>query len=637
MTLSAFPPYTYYVGDGVLTSFAYPFEVERPEDFVAFHNDVLVTNYTLSGLGDETGGQCTFSAPPPLNTSILLLRRVDLDQETMYPAYSPFPAAAHEKTLDRLCMQIWHLQEQLERTTRFKQTIDPAHRNLLYPDPIPNGLLGWDSAAAQWTLHPSGVQQITVNPISGIGSGKNVVALTPAFGTGQAQALVFPAGVLAVAVTVWIETTFGTTQGLQAIGIGTPEAPDRWGYLTQLTADSTTTAGLFQGYSGQPQLSGGVLTLTAYGGAFDGTGTAYMTGHFLTFQPSRTVGMSYTPGAEETPPGLQAASETVVGVTRYGTTAETIAGLLNSVATHPSGVQAALNAALSTRVPAGTPFSVTRYGASGTTLETGSATVVIDAAGNLGVGTTSPEHRVDVEGGNVRVLNGALLVHRDGASATLVQDTWAPGAAFANAVTANRYGGTIAAPAAAPVAAKLYVLTCRASDGTTPQTGATLEFEATGQFGAAERGTRLRVSTVASGSTTLAERLGINAQGNVTMQGVLTGRVVVAVTTATVTAPLTLTPEDSGTVYYAANTTEKAQINLPLAVTGLTYTVIIYAAQGMRIRAATGDIIRAFGVGSSVAAGYFESTTLYSALTLVAVNQTYWMATSITGTWVLGV
>lgn len=205
------------------------------------------------------------------------------------------------------------------------------------------------------------VPQWTIDPVigtggggawtAGIGFGRMTVEIRPDAGAAQAQALVFPPGVLAVAVTVWIETGFGTTQGLQAIGIGTPEAPDRWGYLTQLTAETETTAGFFQSYSGQPQRGGDVITLTAYGGAFDGTGTMYLTGHFCTFQPAHTVGYTYAPGGPtDTPPPLQA-TETQLGMTRYGTNAETIAGLLSSVATHPAGVQAALNAALATRQP----------------------------------------------------------------------------------------------------------------------------------------------------------------------------------------------------------------------------------------------------------------------------------------------
>lgn len=380
MTVAAFPPYTYYWGDGVTLAFAYPFEVERPEDFAAYQNDVRVSNFSLSGVGNETGGMCTFTTAPGLNVSVLLLRQVPLDQETLYPAYGAFPAAAHEKTLDRLCMQVWQLQEQLERASLFKQTIRPPWRNLEMPEPLGGTVLGWDAAGQQWTLYPNGVSQIPVDPISGIGWGKNTIRLAPAAGTSQTSGLVFPSGVLALALTVWVEASFGTSLGLQQVGLGTPQQPDCWGLLPGLVAGTESTAGLFLGYSGQPQDTGGIVALTAYGGAFDGSGAVYVTGHFTTFKAARAVGYSFTPGASESPPLLQA-SETQVGMTRYGTPAETTLGLLDSVATHPAGVQAALNAALDARIPLGTALTVARYDATGRGVE--QSPMVIDAAGNL--------------------------------------------------------------------------------------------------------------------------------------------------------------------------------------------------------------------------------------------------------------
>jgi hypothetical protein len=118
--------------------------------------------------------------------------------------------------------------------------------------------------------------------------------------------------------------------------------------------------------------------------------------------------------------------------------------------------------------------------------------------------------------------------------------------------------------------------------------------------------------------------------------GLLARQAVLTTTTATEAVPLVLTAEDSGRVINAANGTAKAQVNLPPAATGLTYPFIVYLAPGLRIRAAAGDVIRIGGVGSSGTAGYAESTTLYSALILVAVNATYWMAISATGTWTVG-
>jgi len=71
------------------------------------------------------------------------------------------------------------------------------------------------------------------------------------------------------------------------------------------------------------------------------------------------------------------------------------------------------------------------------------------------------------------------------------------------------------------------------------------------------------------------------------------------------------------------------------AAAGKTYTFVIQDVDGQRIAAATGDTIRVIDKVTA-AAGYIESTTIGSTVTLVAINATEWIATSINGTWTDG-
>jgi len=119
--------------------------------------------------------------------------------------------------------------------------------------------------------------------------------------------------------------------------------------------------------------------------------------------------------------------------------------------------------------------------------------------------------------------------------------------------------------------------------------------------------------------------------------GLLARKAIVNLTTATIAAPLALTADDSGRVYIGNNASAMAQINLPSAIAGLTCTFTVRVAQGLRIRAFAGDTIRSAAVGATAAAGYYESTTIYSTLTLTAINTADWYVTALTGTWVLGV
>ena len=97
-------------------------------------------------------------------------------------------------------------------------------------------------------------------------------------------------------------------------------------------------------------------------------------------------------------------------------------------------------------------------------------------------------------------------------------------------------------------------------------------------------------------------------------------------------SPNILTADETGKVLTNEGTTVQNYHTLPTAVAGLTYTFYVDDADGIRITANTGDIIQINGVASS-SAGYCESLTIGSSVTLVAINATDWVATSSVGTW----
>jgi hypothetical protein len=184
---------------------------------------------------------------------------------------------------------------------------------------------------------------------AGIGLGTNTVEVRPGVSTTVASAVVFPTQVLALGLTVWVKESLGVSQGLTHIGIGTPALPDCWGVLDSLGAETSSTAGLFLSYAGQPIPADGTVQLTAYGGAFDGAGSVYLTGHFATFAPSHLLGMSWTPPAppSPSPPAPQLyATETEPGVIELATQTEVTVGA--------DAVRAVTPLTLATTISAGT-------------------------------------------------------------------------------------------------------------------------------------------------------------------------------------------------------------------------------------------------------------------------------------------
>jgi len=106
--------------------------------------------------------------------------------------------------------------------------------------------------------------------------------------------------------------------------------------------------------------------------------------------------------------------------------------------------------------------------------------------------------------------------------------------------------------------------------------------------------------------------------------------VTVEANTAGVGSPNILTADESYKVLTNEGATAMNYHTLPTAVAGLTFTFIVQDADGLRVTANTGDTIR-IGTEVSAAAGYAESTTIGTSLTLVAINATEWVATSHVG------
>jgi hypothetical protein len=80
--------------------------------------------------------------------------------------------------------------------------------------------------------------------------------------------------------------------------------------------------------------------------------------------------------------------------------------------------------------------------------------------------------------------------------------------------------------------------------------------------------------------------------------------------------------------------TARQDFNLPAAAAELYYTFYCHDTDGIRIIAGAGDTIRIAG-SVSAAAGRIDSTTVGSAVILLAINATEWVAISSVGTWVV--
>lgn len=100
-------------------------------------------------------------------------------------------------------------------------------------------------------------------------------------------------------------------------------------------------------------------------------------------------------------------------------------------------------------------------------------------------------------------------------------------------------------------------------------------------------------------------------------------------------APNVLTALENNKVLTNEGATAANYHTLPTAVAGCVFTFVCQDADGIRITANTDDTIRVIDKVTA-AAGYIESTTIGSCVTLVSINAVEWYATSIKGVWTDG-
>lgn len=139
-------PRVQYSGDGSRTSFPFPFPVLASDDLLVFLDRTLASGFSITGIGDPSGGEIVFSAPPAPGTTITLLRRTEGIRETAFVEGGPFRAAAINAELDRIMLLIQEDRDEHSRALR----AHPAESGIDFCLPPTaaraNKLLGFDSA-----------------------------------------------------------------------------------------------------------------------------------------------------------------------------------------------------------------------------------------------------------------------------------------------------------------------------------------------------------------------------------------------------------------------------------------------------------------------------------------------------------
>lgn len=170
MTISSTTAKNTYAGNSSTTVFAYTFRIlDEDEILVQIKVDAtdvittqtITTDYTVSGVGDASGGNITMLVAPATGETLILTRNTALLQEIDYTENDAFPADTHETGLDRLTTITQQIDEEVDRSVKVDAAISGFDGTL--PTPVADQFIKFDSAA-------TGLEAFTLSTTSGLGN-----------------------------------------------------------------------------------------------------------------------------------------------------------------------------------------------------------------------------------------------------------------------------------------------------------------------------------------------------------------------------------------------------------------------------------------------------------------------------------
>jgi len=144
MTISSENNVNRYTADGVQTAFTGTFKIYDQTHVKVLVDDIvqtLGTDYTVSGVGNDSGFTVTFTTAPASGKTVTLLLNPPHTQLTDYTSLDPFPAETHERALDLLTQQMLKLKEKLGRLIGFKEK--STYKDITVDDPVAGRFLRW--------------------------------------------------------------------------------------------------------------------------------------------------------------------------------------------------------------------------------------------------------------------------------------------------------------------------------------------------------------------------------------------------------------------------------------------------------------------------------------------------------------
>lgn len=133
-----------HTGNGITTAFAYGCRILDPSDLLVTVNDAVVTTgFTVSGVGQQTGGTVTFAVAPANDIIIVIDRIVALRRDIDYQMTGDFMSSIVNIDFDRIWMALQQLRALLNRSIKLPSKYSLP--DLYVPEPSPGKALKWSA------------------------------------------------------------------------------------------------------------------------------------------------------------------------------------------------------------------------------------------------------------------------------------------------------------------------------------------------------------------------------------------------------------------------------------------------------------------------------------------------------------
>lgn len=230
MTVSIQTPFNTYTAAPGATLFAYQFKVLRDGDLLVSVDGVPKTlgiDYSISGIGDDDGGDVAFTSAMVGGEKVLLRSNIVFDRSTDYQQNGEFPADVVNKDFDRPWLALQQMEQSIKSSIKLPFDTTGDQTLEMSPAQRANTLIGFD-ADGNLTTSTTDAQNV-------------IEAQAAADAAAASAASVDPANIVHIAGTETITgtKTFGQSPLLPNVSLG--DASDK-AANTEFVADALADA-----------------------------------------------------------------------------------------------------------------------------------------------------------------------------------------------------------------------------------------------------------------------------------------------------------------------------------------------------------------------------------------------------------